>query len=111
MPELLDDGNILRVGRTTDSVFSTMISSLVIMGVLLLMILTLAFILVQKQTRDLIEPINTLDLEHPLKEVKYEELRPLLGRVDQQNRQILQQMKELKASRGNPKRVYSQCFS
>nr|WP_296040665.1 ATP-binding protein [uncultured Blautia sp.] len=95
---LLDDGNILRVGRTTDSVFSTMISSLVIMGVLLLMILALAFILVQKQTRDLIEPINTLDLEHPLKEVKYEELRPLLGRVDQQNRQILQQMKELKAT-------------
>lgn len=92
----LENGNILRVGRTTDSVFSTMISSLAIMGILLLIILALAFILVQKQTRDLIEPINTLDLENPLKNVVYEELRPLLGRVDQQNKQILQQMSELK---------------
>ena len=54
------------------------------------------FFLVQKQTKDLIKPINELDLEHPLKEVKYEELRPLLGRVDQQNKQIVQQMQELK---------------
>ena len=52
--------------------------------------------LVRKQTRDLIEPINTLDLEEPLKEVKYEELRPLLKRVDQQNRQIARQIEELK---------------
>ena len=44
-----------------------------------------------------------MDLEHPLKEVKYEELRPLLGRVDQQNRQILQQMKELKATEAMPR--------
>lgn len=92
----LDNGDIIRVGRTTDSVFSTMVSSLAIMGAVLLVILLLAFVLVQKQTRDLIQPINTLDLEHPLKDVKYEELRPLLGRVDQQNRQILQQMAELK---------------
>ena len=60
------------------------------------MILAVAFVLVRKQTRDLIEPINTLDLEEPLKEVKYEELRPLLKRVDQQNRQIARQIEELK---------------
>ena len=56
----------------------------------------LAFILVRKQTQDLIEPINTLDLEHPLGEVRYEELRPLLERVDEQNHQIAKQMEELK---------------
>ena len=60
------------------------------------MILAVAFVLVRRQTRDLIEPINTLDLEEPLKEVKYEELRPLLKRVDQQNRQIARQIEELK---------------
>lgn len=92
----LSDGNILRVGRTTDSVFYTMISSSVIMGGLLLVILGLVFIFVRKQTRDLIEPINTLDLENPLTEVRYEELRPLLKRVDQQNRQIALQIEELK---------------
>ena len=92
----LSNGDILRVGRTTDSVFSTMVSSSALFGALLLLILVLAFILVRKQTQDLIEPINTLDLEHPLGEVRYEELRPLLERVDEQNHQIAKQMEELK---------------
>lgn len=94
----LSDGNILRVGSTTDSVFSTMLSSFSILGVLLILILMLSFFLVRRQTKDLIEPINTLDLEHPLKEVQYEEMRPLLERVDEQNHQIATQMEELKAA-------------
>lgn len=94
----LSDGNILRVGSTTDSVFSTMLSSFSILGVLLILILILSFFLVRRQTKDLIEPINTLDLEHPLKEVQYEEMRPLLERVDEQNHQIAKQMEELKAA-------------
>lgn len=92
----LENGNILRVARKTDSVFKTLFSSFTLLGFLTLGILILEFFLVQKQTKDLIKPINELDLEHPLKEVKYEELRPLLGRVDQQNRQIEQQLEELK---------------
>ena len=71
----LADGDILRVGRTTDSVFSTMLSSSLLLGGLLIVILAVAFV---------------------LKEVKYEELRPLLKRVDQQNRQIARQIEELK---------------
>ena len=92
----LENGNILRVARKMDSVFKTLFSSFTLLGFITLGILILEFFLVQKQTKDLIKPINELDLEHPLKEVKYEELRPLLGRVDQQNKQIVQQMQELK---------------
>lgn len=92
----LKDGDILRIGRTTDSVFSTMLSSSVLLGGLLLLILTAAFVLVRRQTKELIEPINELNLEQPLKDVAYEELRPLLERVDQQNKQIAKQMEELK---------------
>ena len=92
----LKDGDVLRIGRTTDSVFSTMLSSSVLLGGLLLLIMAAAFVLVRRQTRELIEPINTLNLEQPLKEVAYEELRPLLDRVDQQNKQIAKQMEELK---------------
>ena len=90
----LADGDILRVGRTTDSVFYTMLSSSVLLGGLLILIFAVTFILVRKQTKDLIEPINTLNLEEPLKDVAYEELRPLLGRVDQQNKQIAKRSEE-----------------
>ena len=92
----LENVNILRVARTKDSVFMTLFSSFTLLGLITLGILVLEVILVQKQTKDLIKPINELDLENPLKNVKYEELRPLLGRVDQQNRQIVHQMEELK---------------
>lgn len=92
----LSDGNILRVGSTTESMLSTMISSAVLLGTLLIIILLISFIFVKKEIRDLITPINSLDLEHPLNDVKYEELRPLLERVDEQNKQIIKQMEELK---------------
>ena len=84
----LDSGNILRVAKTTDSVFHTMLSSFTLMGVLLLAILTVGFFLMERQTKKLIEPINQLDLEHPLEHVEYEELRPFLNRVDQQNNRL-----------------------
>lgn len=92
----LDNGNLLRVAKTTDSVFHTMMSSFTLMGILLLLILSAGFFLVERQTKKLIEPINKLDLEKPLEHVEYEELRPLLNRVDEQNRQIAAQVEELR---------------
>ena len=60
------------------------------------MIFVIEFFLVQNQTQKLIEPINQINLEKPLDNVCYEELRPLLFRLDQQNRQIKKQMEDLK---------------
>lgn len=92
----LEDGKILRVGKTTDSVLTTLLSSFTLMGLLLIAVLGLAFAVVERQTKKLIDPINRLDLEHPLEHVEYEELRPLLNRVDEQNKQIAKQVEELK---------------
>lgn len=92
----LENGNILRIAKTTDSVLSTMLSSFTLLGLLLIGILALAFFLVEKQTRKLMAPINELDLEKPLDNVVYEEMRPLLVRVDEQNKQIAKQVEELK---------------
>ena len=84
----LEDGKILRLAKTTDSVFHTLFSSFIWLGLLMILIILVEIVLVQKQTQSLIEPVNNLDLEHPLSNVCYEELRPLLMRVDQQNKQI-----------------------
>ena len=92
----LSDGRILRVAKTTDSVFHTLMTSFTLLGLLMILIILAEFVLAQWQTKKLIEPINTLDLEHPLDNVCYEELRPLLVRVDQQNKQIASQLEELK---------------
>ena len=92
----LEDGKILRLAKTTDSVFHTLVSSFAWLGILMVLIILIEIILVQRQTKNLIKPINNLDLEHPLDNVCYEELRPLLVRVDQQNLQIACQLEELK---------------
>ena len=88
----LKDDQVLRVARTTDSLLVTMLTSFLLLGGLVCVILVIELFLVQKQTRKLIEPINRIDLEHPLEHVCYEELRPLLFRLDQQNRQIQKQL-------------------
>ncbi len=92
----LEDGKILRLAKTTDSVFHTLVSSFAWLGILMVLIILIEIILVQRQTKKLIKPINNLDLEKPLDNVCYEELRPLLVRVDQQNLQIACQLEELK---------------
>ena len=92
----LSDGRILRVAKTTDSVFHTLMTSFTLLGLLMILIILAEFVLAQWQTKKLIEPINNLDLERPLDNVCYEELRPLLVRVDQQNKQIANQLEELK---------------
>lgn len=96
--EQLSDGTILRVARTTDSVFMTLQSSITLLGILVIGIVVVAFFVIQRQTTKLIEPINQMDLAHPLRHVEYEELRPLLVRVHEQNRQIDHQLQELKAN-------------
>ena len=62
----LDDGQILRVAKTTDSLLMTMVSSFLLLGGLVCVILMIEIFLVQKQTRKLIEPINQIDLGQPL---------------------------------------------
>ena len=92
----LEDGKILRVSRSIDSVLGYLQSGIVLVAVLVLGIIGIAFFVIQNQTKKLVEPINKMDLEHPLRHVEYEELRPLLVRVHEQNRQIAGQIQELK---------------
>jgi two-component system phosphate regulon sensor histidine kinase PhoR len=45
--------------------------------------------------KNIVEPMNNLDLEHPLSNDTYEELSPLLRRINQQHLQIDAQMRKL----------------
>lgn len=91
----LEDGSVLRVARTTDSVLKSVLSSFTLIGILFMILLVAAFAMVDGKMEKLITPINKIDLEHPLEHVEYEEFRPLLSRLDEQNQQIAKQMEEL----------------
>ena len=63
---LLENGEVLRVAKTTDSVIATVFGILPYMLAIGAMMLLFAWALGKWQTARLIEPINTLDLDAPL---------------------------------------------
>ena len=94
----LDNGMVIRVANTMDSVWRTLLSGLGIAIVLIVVLVVLALIVVRFTTNRIVEPINHLDLEHPLENdnAVYEEISPLLGRIHHQNQQIASQVLQLK---------------
>ena len=83
----LSDGTILRVSKTMDTAFRTALNVLPGMGVIAVVMLLLAAVLSRNQVAKMIRPINELDLNVPLENEMYEELTPLLKRIDEQNKQ------------------------
>lgn len=85
--ERLSDGTILRVSKTMNTAFHTAIAIFPGMGVIAVFMLIFAYVLSHWQVERLTRPINKLDLENPLENDMYEELTPLLERIDKQNKQ------------------------
>ena len=97
----LSDGSVLRVSKSMDSVFRTAMNILPFTGLIAFCMIVFAYFLSRWQVGRLIHPINTLDLETPLDNEIYEELTPLLQRIDQQNKQkdlVAQMRKEFSAN-------------
>ena len=83
----LKDGKVIRVSRSVKSMLATVLDLLPAMIVTAVALLIFAYWLSYRTSRDLIRPINSLNLDEPLKNDVYEELTPLLQRIDEQNKQ------------------------
>ncbi len=92
----LQNGQVLRVAATTDSVFAAVLAVLPwILGVeVLVAVCTVLFS--NFLTKKIVAPINRLDLDHPADNEIYDELSPLLGKISRQNEVIALQMKSLR---------------
>ncbi len=92
----MKDGKILRIARTTNSVLVTVKDCIVPLALIFIFVMVLAVLLTKRQTNHLVEPLHSLDLENPLENDIYEELSPILTRLNQQNKQIARQMEVLR---------------
>ncbi|MEG2204841.1 MAG: histidine kinase dimerization/phospho-acceptor domain-containing protein, partial [Oscillospiraceae bacterium] len=93
----LDDDSVVRLARTTDSVFAAVTSAATLILLIAGGVFLLALVLADRMTEHLVAPLNALDLEHPDLDSVYGELSPLLLRIERQNRQIEQQINILSA--------------
>ena len=84
---MLDDGTVLRVSKNMESLAGTAFRMLPVMFLIAAVMILFTILLASWQTRRLIKPINELDIEHPLDNMVYEELTPLLTAMDQSNRE------------------------
>ena len=91
----LSNGNILRVAATSKSAFGLVKSAVLWIVFIAIAILVLAVIIARVITDLIIKPINNLNLNDPLSNCTYEELAPLLSRLEKQNQKILVQVKKL----------------
>ena len=92
----LEDGSVIRVANTTRSALAGSMAMLPALGGAAVLIMVLSMILAERQTREIVKPINELDLDHPDSGRLYDELAPLVGKVERQQRIICQQMDTLR---------------
>ena len=91
----LTDGSVLRISISRATAGVLVMGMLQPMLVVLAAALILALVLAKRISARIVAPLNRLDLEKPLENDTYEELSPLLTRINQQRRQIDTQLRTL----------------
>ncbi len=94
----LSDGSVLRISTSQVTVLSLLLGLLQPLLVIAFLAILLSVFLAKRAARNLVKPLNNLDLNDPLSNDVYEELSPLLRHMAQQNKQIALQMDELSRS-------------
>lgn len=91
----LSDGSIVRLSETRHSLLAFLGDLLVPVAASLAVVAALVFVLSKTLTRRIMKPIDALNFADPLENEIYEEMDPLLIRIDEQQRRLLEQNREL----------------
>ena len=94
--EKLSDGTVLRISSTQDTVVALVLDVLVPVIVILVLSILLSAFLARWLSKSIVKPLNTLNLDNPTDNDVYDELTPMLTKINKQHKQISKQMRELK---------------
>lgn len=92
----LQNGDVLRISVSQVTVGALILSMLPAIVAIILISAVLALVLSHKMAKDIVKPLNELDLENPTENETYEELAPILTKLNKQHKQITRQMQELR---------------
>lgn len=92
----LDDGTVLRISISRATVGMIAVGMIQPLLIVLIVALILSGLLARRLSRRIVDPLNSLDLEHPLDNDAYEEVSPLLKRIHRQHVEIQMQLRELR---------------
>ncbi len=91
----LADGTILRLSISQMSVLTLLVGMAQSICMIFAIALILSIVLAVRISKRIVKPLNQIDLDDPLTNDGYDELSPLLRRIDSQQRQLRCQKEEL----------------
>ena len=92
----LEDGSVIRLAITQNSVLTIVLGLIQPVLLVSLVAVILALVLASRVSKTVVRPLNELNLDEPLNNEGFDELSPLLRRIDSQQRQLKGQALELK---------------
>ena len=95
----LKDGSFLRVSDTRVTVWTTLLTLSQPIAAILVIVILVSIILASFISKKIVLPINKIDIENPVMSDSYEEISPLIKKINLQNRRINSQIDKLKNSK------------
>ena len=88
----LEDGSVLRISVSRATAFVLVLGMVQPIAIVLVIAIILSALLASRMAKQIVEPLNRLNLEKPMENDAYEELAPLLRRIHSQHKEIEYQM-------------------
>lgn len=92
----LEDGSFIRVASTTKSGLAAVIGMIPLMFIMAVLLMIMTVILSEIRTKQIVAPINELDLDYLQEESIYDELSPLVRRLEKQKETIRRQLENMR---------------
>ena len=91
----LNDGTVIRLSIAQSSILTLILGMLQPMCTVFAIALILSLFLAYRLAKNIVEPLNKLNLDEPLKNENYDELAPLLRRIAWQQKELSKKSSEL----------------
>ncbi len=92
----LSDGKVLRVSSTQYNIPGLLGGMIQPLLIILILMAALSAWIAYRVSRGIVEPINRLDLDHPEDNQVYDEIAPLLTKINRQQKQIRREIADAK---------------
>ena len=92
----LPDGTVIRLSVTQNSLLILTLGMLQPIMIIFVIAIILSAFLASRLSKKIVKPLNELNLDKPLDNNGYDELSPLLRRIDTQQKEISRQSEELR---------------
>lgn len=87
----LNNGTIVRLSVAQQTIFYLLLGMISPLAIIILLAIILSVLIARYISKKVSEPLNNIDLDHPLSNDSYEEITPLLRRLDSHQAKIQHQ--------------------